>query len=368
MIIQSLKIDSFRNYESCEIAFSPGINIFYGDNAQGKTNILEAIYVSATTKSHRGSKDKEMIHFAKDESHLKSVWDKAGMEYRVDMHLRKNKAKGIAINSQYLKKAAQLLGLCNVVFFSPEDLSIIKSGPEKRRRFMDMELCQIDASYLYHLNQYNKVINQRNALLKEMSFHGNSYTTSQEKIDVLSVWNSQLLNYGEKIIERRKKYNIDLNNIIKEIHSNLSGGLEDLEVIYVPNADSDHFEEALLQSTERDFKYKMTNVGPHKDDLIFKLNGVDARKFGSQGQQRSTALSLKLAEIEMIRMIKKDTPLLLLDDVLSELDAKRQNFLLSGIGDIQTIITCTGLDEFVKGRINIDKIFKVEKGIITSEN
>lgn len=368
MILKSLKIDSFRNYESCELLLSSGVNILYGDNAQGKTNILEAIFLSATTKSHRGSKDKEMILFSKDEAHIRSIWDKEGMEYRVDMHLRKNKAKGIAINSQHLKKAAQLLGLCDVVFFSPEDLSIIKSGPERRRRFMDMELCQIDASYLYHLNQYNKVVNQRNALLREMSFHANSYSSPQEMNDVLSVWNTQLLNYGEKIIVRRKKYNYDLNNLIKDIHKKLSGGTEDIEVVYAPNVESDMFQDDLEKSSEKDIKYKMTNVGPHKDDLIFKINGMDVKKYGSQGQQRSCALSLKLAEIEMIRMIKHDTPLLLLDDVLSELDAKRQNFLLESINGIQTVITCTGLDEFIKSRINIDKIYKVEKGIITSKN
>ena len=153
MIIKSIKLENFRNYESLDLDFEKGTNILYGDNAQGKTNVLEAIYLSATTKSHKGSKDKEIINFEKEEAHIRTILDKEGMEYRVDMHLRKNKSKGIAINGQPIKKAADLIGLLNVVFFSPEDLSIIKNGPSERRKFVDMELFQIDKYYLYNLNQ-----------------------------------------------------------------------------------------------------------------------------------------------------------------------------------------------------------------------
>ena len=357
MILKSLKLESYRNYSSCDLTLSPGINIFFGDNAQGKTNILEAVYLSATTKSHKGSKDKEIIAFDKEESHIRSVWDKDGMEYRVDMHLRKNKGKGIAINGQGIKKSSQLLGLCSVVFFSPEDLSIIKEGPVERRRFMDMELCQMDASYLYNFTQYNKVVNQRNSLLKEMAFQ-------DQMKDVLSVWNNQLVSYGKKIIERRQKYNEDLNLIINQIHSDLSGKKEDIKVLYHPNTTIESFEEDMRRNEERDLRFKMTHTGPHKDDLIFEVNGVDIRKFGSQGQQRTAALSLKLSEIEMIKRMKHDNPILLLDDVLSELDSSRQNFLLSRLGNIQTLVTCTGLDEFVKERIRMDQIYQVTNGVI----
>ena len=176
MIIKSIKLENFRNYESLELSFEKGTNILYGDNAQGKTNVLEAVYLSATTKSHKGSKDKEMIRFGQEEAHIRTNLDKEGMEYRVDMHLKKSKSKGIAVNGQHLKKAAQLLGLLNVVFFSPEDLSIIKNGPSERRRFVDMELCQIDKYYLYNLNQYNKIVNQRNKLLKD--FYHNTESVS----------------------------------------------------------------------------------------------------------------------------------------------------------------------------------------------
>lgn len=361
MVIKSIKLEHFRNYESLDLDFEKGTNILYGDNAQGKTNVLEAIYLSATTKSHKGSKDKEIINFDKEEAHIRTILDKEGMEYRVDMHLRKNKSKGIAINGQPIKKAADLIGLLNVVFFSPEDLSIIKNGPSERRKFVDMELFQIDKYYLYNLNQYNKIINQRNKLLKE--FYQNS-----DLNETLQVWNMQLVTYGNQIIRRREMFVKQLNEIIYDIHKNLSGGKEELKIFYEPNVSEDEFERKLKISQEKDIKLKMTSVGPHRDDFCFMVNGVDIRKYGSQGQQRTAALSLKLAEIELVKKLTGDSPVLLLDDVLSELDSHRQNYLLNNIGEIQTMITCTGLDEFINNRFEIDKIFKVSNGIIESEN
>lgn len=357
MIIKSIKLEHFRNYESLDLEFEKGTNILYGDNAQGKTNVLEAIYLSATTKSHKGSKDKEIVNFEKEEAHIRTILDKEGMEYRVDMHLRKNKSKGIAINGQPIKKAADLIGLLNVVFFSPEDLSIIKNGPSERRKFVDMELFQIDKYYLYNLNQYNKIINQRNKLLKD--FYHNS-----DLNETLQVWNMQLTTYGNQIIRRREMFVEQLNEIIFDIHKNLSGGKEELKIVYEPNVSEDDFDRKLKISQERDIKLKMTSVGPHRDDFCFMVNGVDIRKYGSQGQQRTAALSLKLAEIELVKKVTGDHPVLLLDDVLSELDSHRQNYLLNNIGDIQTMITCTGLDEFINNRFEIDKIFKVSNGII----
>lgn len=361
MIIKSIKLENFRNYESLDLEFEKGTNILYGDNAQGKTNVLEAIYMSATTKSHKGSKDKEIIHFEKEEAHIRTNLDKDGMEYRVDMHLRKNKSKGIAINGQHLKKAAELLGLLNVVFFSPEDLSIIKNGPSERRRFVDMELCQIDKFYLYNLNQYNKIVNQRNKLLKDFYYN-------EDITDTLQIWNLQLVSYGKQLIERREKFVSQLNDIIFDIHKNLSGQKEELKIVYEPDTPKEEFEQRLASSRERDLKCKMTSVGPHRDDFCFLVNGIDIRKYGSQGQQRTAALSLKLSEIELVKRVTNDNPVLLLDDVLSELDSNRQNYLLNSIGDIQTIITCTGLDELINNRFSMDKIFKVTSGTISSEN
>lgn len=357
MIIKSLELENFRNYETLDIHFDKGTNILYGDNAQGKTNILEAIYVSATTKSHKGSKDKEIIHFDKEEAHIRTYLEKEDVEYKVDMHLRKSKSKGIAIDGKKIKKAADLMGLLNVVFFSPEDLAIIKDGPSERRRFADMELCQLDSFYLYNLNHYNKIINQRNKLLKDMYFNPGLKET-------LNIWDSQLVSYGSKIIERRSIFAGQLCEIINEIHSKLSGGKEKLTVKYEPDVSIENFEEKMKENQEKDIKSKTTSTGPHRDDFSFIVNDIDIRKYGSQGQQRTAALSLKLSEIELVKKITKDTPVLLLDDVLSELDSNRQNYLLNSIGDIQTIITCTGLDEFVNNRFEINRIFEVTDGVV----
>lgn len=361
MIIKRLELADYRNYETLDLEFDKGTNILYGDNAQGKTNILEAIYMAATTKSHKGSKDKEMIGFGKEEAHIRTYLEKEGVGTRVDMHLRKAGSKGIAIDGQKIRKAAELLGLCNVVFFSPEDLSIIKNGPAERRRFVDMELCQLDSFYLYNLNHYNKIVNQRNKLLKDM------YMNPELK-DTLAIWDSQLVSFGSKIIERRKLFVDQLNEIIYEIHKKLSGGKEELIISYEPDIAIEEFEKSLRYNQDRDIRMKQTSIGPHRDDFAFLNKDVDIRKYGSQGQQRTAALSLKLSEIELVKKIAKDTPILLLDDVLSELDSNRQNYLLNSIGDIQTIITCTGLEEFVNNRFEVNKIYKVNNGVVTSEN
>ena len=360
MIIKSLELMDFRNYETLEIHFGSGTNILYGDNAQGKTNILEAIYLTATTKSHKGTKDKDIIRFGCEEGHVRAVISKEGIDTRIDMHLRRSRSKGIAIDQKRIKKAAELLGLLNVVFFSPEDLSIIKNGPGERRRFTDMELCQLDDFYLYNLNNYNKIVNQRNTLLKDVYFNPSLKET-------IEIWDSQLVSYGSKVIERRKTFVDQLNEVIGPVHEKLSGGRESLKIIYEPNVDIENYERELSASTERDIKSKMTNVGPHRDDFIFMTGDIDIRKFGSQGQQRTAALSLKLAEIEIVRKLINDTPVLLLDDVLSELDSARQQFLLESIGEVQTIITCTGVEDFINSRLEIDKLFNISNGSLVSE-
>ena len=357
MIIKSLELQNFRNYNTLQLDFDNGTNIFYGDNAQGKTNILEAIFMTATTKSHKGSKDQDIIQFGHEEAHIRSYLFKEEITRQIDMHLRKGKTKGIAIDSQRIKKAADLMGLLNVVFFSPEDLSIIKNGPAERRRFIDMELCQLDSFYLYNLNHYNKIVNQRNKLLKDLSMKPGLKET-------LSIWDSQLVSFGAKVIERREIFISQLCDIISELHAKLSGGKEKIRILYEKNVEIDDFEERLKKSQEKDMILKQSTVGPHRDDIIFIVNDIDIRRCGSQGQQRTAALSLKLSEIELVKKSIKDTPVLLLDDVLSELDSNRQNYLLNSIGAIQTIITCTGLDEFVKNRFEINKVFKVVNGMI----
>ena len=341
--------------------FDEKINIIYGDNAQGKTNILESMYVCATSKSHRGSKDREIIRFDNDESHIKVNVKKNDMNYRIDMHLKKNKPKGIAVNGIPIKRAVELFGILNIVFFSPEDLNIIKNGPSERRRFIDMELSQLDKIYLDCLINYNKVVNQRNSLLKEYAFSGR-----EDIISSLDIWDMQLVKYGNDVIKSREKFVKEINDLVKSIHTKLSGDREQLEIIYEPCVKEQDFESELVRVRDRDLKFKCTNIGPHKDDMCFLINGMDVRKYGSQGQQRTAALSLKLAEIELVKQILHDPPVLFLDDVLSELDSRRQNFLLDSIGNIQTMITCTGLDEFINNRFSINKIFKVVNGTVSS--
>ncbi len=361
MKIRSLKLKNYRNYDLLKLDFDGAANIFYGDNAQGKTNILEAVYISGTTKSHRGAKDRELIRFGQDESHIEAIVEKNGIDYQLDMHLKKNSPKGIAINKMPIRKASELFGIVNFVFFSPEDLNIIKNGPSERRRFIDMELSQLDRVYLSNLTNYNRIVNQRNHLLKSMGMGG-------ELKDTLEVWDMQLIQYGDRIIERRKEFLDKVNEIISSIHKKLTGDREEIQVIYEPSNGNLTLEQALQKNRERDICIKSTSAGPHRDDICFMVGGLDIRRYGSQGQQRTAALSLKLSEIELVKQAAKDTPVLLLDDVLSELDKHRQNYLLDSINDIQTLITCTGVEDFVNHRFYINKVFHVHGGQVTDEN
>ena len=362
MVIKSLKLKNYRNYDLLDLNFDPSTNILYGDNAQGKTNILEALYLSGTTKSHRGTKDRDIIQFGYDESHIETVVEKRGIGFQIDMHLKKNSPKGIAIDKIPIRKAGELFGIVHFVFFSPEDLNIIKEGPAGRRRFIDLELSQLDKIYLSNLSNYNRIINQRNSLLKDIYGQKNL-------IETLDIWDMQLAAYGTKVLERRKEFIKQVNEIISDIHYKLTGNKERISISYEASNGSLSMEDALRKYRERDIRMKSTTVGPHRDDISFTTDrGIDVRRFGSQGQQRTAALSLKLSEIELVKMVIRDTPVLLLDDVLSELDKHRQNYLLDSIHDIQTIITCTGLDEFVNHRFSINKIFHIKNGHAVNAN
>lgn len=361
MIINNLALNNYRNYLSEEINFSDGINILYGDNAQGKTNILEAIYMLATTKSHRTSKDKEIIRFDSEEGHIKAGIKKRDIDYRIDMHLRKNKSKGVAIDRVPIRKTSQLMGMVNVVLFSPEDLTIIKDSPSERRRFIDMELCQLSKIYYSNLSNYNKILNQRNNLLKNIYY-------DKSQMDMLDIWDSQLVDYGLKIIKDRNNFINKINEIILDIHRKLTSDKETIKVRYDKNISEEDFAKELTNKRDADLRYQSTQVGPHRDDISFFVNDMDVKIYGSQGQQRTVALSLKLAEIKLVKEIIGDNPILLLDDVMSELDSSRRDALLSSINDIQTIITCTGYDDFIKERLAIDKVYQVSKGTIQQVN
>jgi DNA replication and repair protein RecF len=363
MIIESIDLKNYRNYDFLNMCFDPQTNIIYGDNAQGKTNILESLYVCATSRSHKGSKDRDILQFDSDEAHIKMQVKKNEIPYRIDMHLKKNKSKGIAVNGIPIHRSTELFGIINIIFFSPEDLNLIKNGPAERRRFIDMELSQLDKIYLSNIVNYNKVVVQRNKLLKDLGFN-----PSKEKQETLDIWDMQLVRYGSEIIKRRREFIKELESLIVGIHEKLSGGKEQLRISYLPNVSEENFSEEIRRVRDKDLQYKMTSTGPHKDDISFFINGNDVRKYGSQGQQRTAALSLKLSEIELVKKIIHDTPVLLLDDVLSELDGNRQQFLLDSIGGIQTIVTCTGLDDFVNSQFAVHKIFHVQNGTVSSEN
>lgn len=360
MIIRRLELQEYRNYEQLKVDFSSGTNLIFGDNAQGKTNVLEAVFECATARSHRGSKDREIIRFGQEEAHVRLVVEKEGVPTRLDLHFRKNKPKGVAVNGIPIKKVSELFGNLNVVFFSPEDLKIIKNSPLERRRFMDIELCQLDPLYTYSLVNYNRALLQRNNLLKEKH-------EEKEMLGLLDVWDSQLLRFGQEVIKSRSRFIGQLDEIIRPLHRELTEGKEELKLEYAPSVTEDRFEEKLFLSRDTDRYQQNTGVGPHRDELEFYINGIDVKKYGSQGQQRTAALSLKLAEIELVRQVIKDTPVLLLDDVLSELDSRRQDRLLKSLKDIQTFLTCTGLDDFVERSMNVGKKFRVTEGTMTEE-
>lgn len=357
MYIESLALQNFRNYKSLDISFSDKINILYGDNAQGKTNILEAIYLSATTRSHKKSRDRDIISFGEEESHVRVNIKKRDIGHRIDVHLRKSGNKGIAIDGIPINRSTELFGLINIIIFSPEDLSVVKNGPGERRRFMDMEICQLSRIYYSNLSKYNKILDQRNSVLKQIA-----YRKGLE--DTLDIWDEQLVEAGESIIKERQHFIEMLNDIIKDIHISLTSDNEKIEIKYEPNVDIESFSSQLSEKRNIDIKNTTTMTGPHRDDFGIFIDGNDVRIFGSQGQQRTAALSLKLAEIELVKRIINDKPILLLDDVMSELDTRRRDALLGSISEIQTIITCTGYDDFIRQRINVDKIYKISSGRI----
>ncbi len=372
MYIKTIELKDFRNYKYLKTDFDKRINLIYGDNAQGKTNILEAVYMASTTRSHRGARDEELIRiedFYEDQSggsekdaHIKLIIQKEFTSDRIDIHLKKNRAKGIAVNGVPIRRASDIFGILQVVFFYPEDLDIIRRGPNVRRQFMDMDLSRIDSIYLNNLIDYNKILESRNKLLKEMTFR--KRPGDEETLEILD---EQLIKYGGLVIKSRVGYIRDINIYTSAIHKDISGGKEELKIIYQPSSDEENFMESLSSSKDRDKKTGMTNTGPHRDDFTFLVNGKDVKRFGSQGQKRTAALSLKLAQIDITKKMTGEMPVLLLDDVLSELDTLRQDYLLKRIGDMQTLITCTGEDERIRSRLPVDKVFKVVSGEVKEE-
>ena len=373
MFITKLRVKNYRNFNEEEIIFDPNINIIYGNNAEGKTNLLEAIFLCATSKSHRNSKDIEIINFDNKESHIKVFFYNEinkNKEQTIDIQLNSDIKKGIALNGIKIDKLSEFLGTLNAVIFAPEDLNIIKEGPAIRRKFIDMELCQIDKVYVSNISNYNKILNQRNAVLKDIiSASGNN---KNELINFLDTYDDQLISFGTEVILKRFNNIKDLLGKIKDIYYKISGEKEELIIGYEnefinnnmneecdPQEIKNRYIKRLKETKEIDIKNGFTSIGPQRDDISFIVEKNDLRKFGSQGQKKAAAISLKLSELLIIKEKKGDTPILLLDDVFSELDEERQKRLIENINGIQTIITCTGMKRNIYDLLKPNKIFQV---------
>ena len=359
MFIKNLILRNYRNYNELQVEFSKYVNVFIGDNAQGKTNVLEAIYYCAFAKSHRTSKDKELINWLGDNAYISVNVAKSRLDKKIDINILSNGKKAVKVNTIKIKKIGELFGTFNVVMFSPEDLKIIKESPGIRRRFIDMEICQLSSKYYHNLVQYNKVLNERNIVLKSRNLSN----------DMLDIYDEQLITYGEYIINKRLEYLNKLNFYGKEIHKDITQQKEDIEFKYQStikdlNQIKVSFDSLLKNSRKKDFERGTTTVGPHRDDFSVYINKIETKSYGSQGQQRTAVLTIKFSSLRIIKEITGEYPILLLDDVLSELDFNRKRYVLSSIGDIQTIITCTGNNDIKDYLDSKAKIFTVSNGIV----
>ena len=359
MFIKRLQMLNYRNYNVLDISLGPHVNVFMGDNAQGKTNILEGIYYCAFARSHRTSKDRELINWNADNALLSVMVGRERLDKRIDISILKDGKKAIQINKIKIKKIGELFGNFNVVMFSPEDLKIIKDSPGVRRKFIDMELCQLNPKYYYNLVQYNKVLNERNSILRNRNINK----------DILDVYDMQLVEFGYNIIIDRLEYIQKLNKYSAKIHSEITSGKEKIEFKYTSTIKDlenikENFYSLLEKNRVRDCERGITSVGPHRDDFTVLINDIDTKSYGSQGQQRTAVLTIKFSSLKIIKELTGEHPVLLLDDVLSELDFSRKRYILSTIGDIQTIITCTGIEDLYEYLDDKSKVFKVKDGEI----
>lgn len=371
MFISRLKLINFRNYSSLDIELHNKLNIFIGNNAQGKTNILESIYLTGFGKSFRTSKDKELIKANKNMAYVKVEGEKRHGEVSIELRLWNGKKKEIKTNGLSLTKLSELLGNIYIVIFSPEDLKLIKGGPAERRRFIDREISHVNRKYYYDIMSYNKVLLQRNNLLKNIVYN-------KKLLKTIDIWDNKLVEFGIKVIFKRIEFINRLNALSRLIHRKITDGRENLEVKYLSNIEVNSksiYEEAfkdfrtkLEKRLETDIKRGYTTVGPHKDDLGIYIDDKDIRIFGSQGQQRTAALSLKLSEIEIIKGEVGEYPILLLDDVMSELDINRQNFLINSLRNVQTFITITEIPQLMAPLVKEGNIFEISGGRIIAKD
>ncbi|MGE8204770.1 DNA replication/repair protein RecF [Heyndrickxia sp. NPDC080065] len=369
MYIEELELKNYRNYETLSISFENKVNVILGENAQGKTNVMESIYVLAMAKSHRTSNDKDLIRWDEEYAKISGRIQKQNGSAPLELIISK-KGKKAKYNHIEQQKLSQYVGNMNVVMFAPEDLHLVKGSPQVRRRFIDMEIGQVSPIYLHDISQYQKILQQRNHYLKQLQFQ------KQKDETMLDVLTEQFTQIAVKIIKKRFEFIQLLEEWAKPIHTGISRGLETLNIKYKPSIDvsetSDSstlikaMEEKFSSIRKREIERGVTLAGPHRDELIFFVNDRDVQTYGSQGQQRTTALSLKLAEIELIHSEIGEYPILLLDDVLSELDDYRQSHLLNTIqGKVQTFVTTTSIDGIDHQTLKEASTFSVESGFMT---
>ena len=351
MYVESVKLNNFRNYEDKKVSFSDGLNAIVGKNATGKTNLLESVYICGLGNSARVSRDKDCIRWGCDGAYIGLKLIKKYRSHTIDIYIDSREKKRIAIDGIPISRISQLIGVMNVVFFSPDEMKLVKDAPQERRRFADISLSQQSANYLYSLSRYNAALIRRNKLLKTLP-------AGDKLRQALQVWDTQIAAEGAKLIAARYDFVDKLKDFALERHLKLTAGAEKLELSYesgTDRGDVKDIEETLISklasSYEKDEHLQYTSVGPHRDDIKISVDGIDVRKYGSQGQQRTAALSLKLSEISLFTHETGETPILLLDDVLSELDRDRRNMLLKETSQLQTIITCTEYEESLVANI-----------------
>lgn len=362
MYIKHLRVENFRNYRFAEIDLSPETNIFYGNNAQGKTNILEACYLFSHGRSHRAKYDTELIRFGENLFTVKMVFADSEREYSADIKINKESKKAIRINNVPITKLSELMSYLNVVMFEPDDLELIKGSPTARRRFVDEALSQLYPNYLVNLINYNKTLLQKNALLKSLRANG------AKGDPMLSAWNEQLAIYGTAVTKYRREFLEKLSVYAEKIHAEIAR--ESFSLSYQPNipvGEGDDIKAEFLKkleaSAEREIETGLSQHGIQRDDFKVMVDGNEARIYGSQGQQRTCVLTLKLAQTEHIKSIKGEYPVLLLDDIMSELDINRRRYLSEKIRDKQVLITCTDIDDIEKDAKG--RIFKISNGTIS---
>jgi len=352
MLITNLKIKNFRNYEELNLDFNNNINIFYGNNAQGKTNIIESLFICAIGKSFRTNKDKELIKFNENYLKIEVNYKKSDRDGKIKIDI--SEKKDIYLNGVKAKKLSELIGKINVVLFTPDDINILKDGPKMRRRFLDIMISQLRPNYIYCLNMYSKILEQRNSYLKQIKFE-------QKNPEMLEVWDLKLIEYAEKIFNYRKEFIEKIKNKINLIHKKITNNNEEIKIEYISDfINKESFYSSLKENKKIDIIRGATTKGIHKDDFIIYLNGKNVSVYGSQGQNRTAILSLKMSELKVIKDEIGENPILLLDDFMSELDEERRNNFLNNIGDTQVFVTCTDIID-LKNNTNI---YNVKNGKI----